>query len=163
MEHGELTGPWQQAFWFELPVAIRSKSNKRYTGSTESKIEYKLDKAFERDVALMCRLALPHEWDLGPAPRSGKKLHERRPLVVSAIVAESELDAGNLSKSVLDACNGITYWDDSEVRSCLSLNHWGQSKDAWMAFALLPPGSSPAALLAAQTALAEELLSHSSL
>lgn len=101
------------AFWFTTEGAVRSKSNfRRYEKKGRSWQAYR---SFEQVVALLCAQARPPGWELGEksAPLA------TRPRVVAAIFAHTTLDAGNVPKSVLDACEGVVYHNDASVACVL--------------------------------------------
>lgn len=95
------------ALWVPLP-ALRSKSNFRRGTSTN----WNRLSSFEDDVARLVRAARPHDWPMGEkeAPVAA------RPAVVACVLGRTTLDAGNLSKSVLDAVQGVMYHSDASVR-----------------------------------------------
>lgn len=119
------------AFWVDLP-AVRSKSNYRHQRRGES---WRSLRGFEADVLLRTRSVLPTGWELGDsaAPVSA------RPVVVAAVCAKTLLDAGNLSKSVLDAVQGVVYHSDASVRAVTEVAlRTSKDQGGGVAFALLP-------------------------
>lgn len=152
---GPLEGPWEQAFFAEIPVEVRSKSNaRRYNPKkVADRQRWRAYRSYEELVASFVSDALPEGWELGPPPPAPVA---QRPAVVSFIFARSLLDAANLSKSILDGLEGIVYWTDAAVRFSGSLGVRGRHGDsALVAFARLDPGAPPRALLDAGTALGQ--------
>lgn len=132
------------AFWFATPGPVRSKSNfRRYERKGRSWGEYQM---FERDCAFAVTAAVPPDWDLGDKSKALAK----RPIVVSAIYATTTLDAGNVPKSVLDACEGIVYHNDASVRCVLVSTNRVSGGTAHVAFAIHTGPMDTAHVLAAQ-------------
>jgi hypothetical protein len=134
---GLLTGPWVEGFWFSPGTALRSKSNFR-RGPRQGAGEWGTLRRFEQTVATTARLACPRSWELGDAaaPVTG------RPMIVSVVVARSLLDAGNFSKSLLDACEGVVFHTDASVVASTGLAQRGRLDQGCIAgFARLEPGS----------------------
>jgi hypothetical protein len=159
---GLLHGPWDQAFFFELPGTVRSKSNaRRFTGSQQERAAYADNRAFARQVALIAQACRPAGWQLGAPPPSPL---QARPQVVAAVLARSTLDATNVPKSLHDAVEGIVFHNDASVRGAAQVTVRGRAGGGLVAFARLSPDTSPAeasaataALLAALTARAADL------
>lgn len=138
----ELLNCGVRAFCFDVPFPLRSKSNFR-RGSARAGADWAAEQAFRAQLAVLARAALPEGWDVGTfeLPLAS------RPTVVSCVVARTLLDAGNLSKSVLDAVEGIVVANDAAVRSCLTLAERGASNQRGLVgFACLAPGASLAAM-----------------
>lgn len=115
LRHGPLTGDlWVEAFWVEVPLVWRSKSNFRRGGNGA----WAEQSRFEADLTRLVQVARPSTWDAG---NPGTPLSDR-PVVVSAMWAGTLLDAGNLSKSALDACEGVLYVNDASVRGVASFS-----------------------------------------
>lgn len=106
-ESGVLEGSWQSAFWVHLPFPVSSKSNYRRGDSASWVLERQLRAA----VAAVVRDACPPNWPVGDSAVAVKA----RPATLSLIVARSSLDAGNISKSILDALEGTLYVSDAQV------------------------------------------------
>lgn len=139
------------AFWIPLP-AVRSKSNYRHMdkGNAWRKLQ-----SFENEVALSARAALPSSWVLGDKTDSVSK----RPSVVCCIAARSLLDAGNLSKSVLDAVQGVVYHSDASVQAVTEIVERASTDQCGAAgFVLLEPSTSEDDVIDALTALPRALL-----
>lgn len=117
-------------------AAIKSKSNFR-TGGRERWSQYA---AFEDQLRLTFRKHRPSDWQV-PAVKTPPPVKDR-PRVVAAIWAETLLDSGNLSKSVLDAGERVLYVSDAEVAGDSHLVT--RSRDGRrfvVGFSQLPPGS----------------------
>lgn len=145
--HISLDGPWTQAFTFLIPVPIRSKSNFRRSGGGS---EWKTFKKFEEDVKFLAARALPQDWDCGDKSKALKL----RPVVLNHIYAVSSLDTANLSKSLLDACEGVVFHTDASVRGLSAISK-RSSKDSWglVSFALLEPKASDSDIQTSLSAL----------
>lgn len=113
--HGIIDGSFDQGFWFDIPVPLRSKSN--FRRSTQHRGQWSELRAHEDLLAILARTARPEDWELGE--REGR-LGER-PQVVVFIWARSTLDSANFSKSLLDALEGTVFWSDASVRYVASL------------------------------------------
>lgn len=147
---GEWAGPWDQAFWFEVPCEMRSKSNARRGKDPRTREQWRSQKAYESAVAQAARAQLPRGWDVGD-PAVGLP---RRPQIVSFIFARSAIDAANFSKSTLDAVEGIVYVTDASVRYSGALGIRARKDPVvHVAFARLPASARPQDVLAAASAL----------
>lgn len=116
-----------------LPKMV-SKSNYR-RGDSRS---WRKNASFERECALLLKSAMPSSWSLGSAD---DPLSER-PRVVVAIAAVTLVDAGNISKSLLDAAESVLYINDASVwatTQVVSRRKNGQRTAA--CFIHVPPGS----------------------
>jgi hypothetical protein len=133
---GVLDGPWLSAFWVLVPMQLRSKSNFR-RGRTS---EWRSHRSFEEEVAVELRRFLPQSW-LTERPEDPLN---RRPRYASVIAARSAVDAGNFSKSILDAAEGVVFTNDAQVQVTTALSERGR-RDPYllMAFAQLTPGCEP--------------------
>jgi hypothetical protein len=149
---GELEGPWEVAFWVLMQVPLRSKSNFRRGRDSG----WRAYRGFEDEVALEVRRFLPDSW----AEDSPATPLPRRPRYASVIAARSAIDAGNYSKSVLDACEGIVFTNDAQVQVTTALSERGR-RDPYLlvAFAQLPPGSDPHHAAAAGSGLLQACVS----
>jgi hypothetical protein len=119
-------------FSLVLPKMV-SKSNFRY-GDTG---HWRRNIAFERECSLLLKAALPLGWQVGSQSDDLSK----RPRVVVAIAAVTLLDAGNVSKSLLDAAEGVVFLNDASVwavTQIVSRSRHNQRTAA--AFALIAPG-----------------------
>jgi hypothetical protein len=77
------------------------------------------------------------------------------------IFADTMLDSGNLSKSVLDALEGVVFHTDASVAYSGSLARRTRTDQrSFLAIALLAPGASVAEIIAAQAALGTALLTR---
>lgn len=118
------------AFYIVLP-RVRSKSNYRHSrrSSTWSGIQ-----SFEGEVCIEARAACPEEWQVGDLSDP----IAARPGVVACVAARTMLDAGNLSKSVLDAVQGVVYHSDASVRGVTELTRRARAnQNGVAAFVLL--------------------------
>lgn len=148
-DFGVLDGPWVEGFFFRIPVPVKSKSNfRRRSGSRE----WNAYKSFEDDVKVLATRALPSSWELGSLelPLSS------RPVVVNFIFALSRLDTANLSKSLLDGCEGVVFHTDASIRGVAAISERTSSVGSLAAFARLDPKVSNAEILAALSALSAE-------
>ena len=143
----QIPGPWGQAFWVDVPLSLRSKSNFR-RGAGRG--EWARQRSFSEDLARIVRAAVPVDWELGSFDAALKD----RPVVVAVIVARSVLDAGNFSKSVLDACEGVVFHNDASVLHSGAYGERGRTDQRIMlGFARLESGASLDQLVAAASAL----------
>jgi hypothetical protein len=119
-------------FSLVLPKMV-SKSNFRY-GDTG---HWRKNAAFERECALLLRAAIPEGWQVGsPSDELSK-----RPRVIVAIAAVTLLDAGNVSKSLLDAAEGVVFLNDASVWAVTQIVSRSRSNQRTAAsFALVSPG-----------------------
>jgi hypothetical protein len=151
-----LDGPWDCAFWFEVPFALRSKSNFRRSRK-ESSSQWTSLSSFENSLVPLCRLHRPPSWQMGdssvPVPA--------RPQVVAFIYARTLLDTANLSKSVLDALETVAFHTDASVRhvACLG-ERVAKDQSGAVALAQLPAGSSVADVLKAADALSHTCMAE---
>lgn len=127
-----LQGPWDEAFTVLVPFTMRSKSNFR-RGFDRDKWNQLKD--FESGLSILMRSALPEGWVIGSKDASLSS----RPVVINAIYAVSTLDTANLSKSVLDACEGLVFHTDASVRALTAVSDRSSSA-SWglVSFARLP-------------------------
>lgn len=130
-----LTGPWERAFYAELPTALHSKSNHRHG----AKSGWATLRNFEIITGMTLANSLPEGWDLGDPTDPVAA----RPAVVMVILAQSMLDTSNFSKSVADAAEGVVVHNDASITATSSLGIRAQKNPrAAVAFAQLPAGSS---------------------
>lgn len=144
---GVLEGPWSSAFWVLTGMPLRSKSNfRRGSGSSA----WRRNQEFEQSLALSLRAARPLDW---PVDEPAVPLASR-PVYVAVTFARSTIDAGNHSKSVLDAAEGVVYLNDAQVAASCAVAERGV-KDPYLlvAFATVPAGSSIAEVSVAAAAL----------
>lgn len=148
---GALAGPWQCAFTAELPFALMSKSNFRRGGRASSAAWSSLS-GFEKSVALVAAAERPSDWTVSPPDVP----LPQRPITVSVVVAASLLDVGNFHKSLLDACEGVLFVSDAEVRAAVALGERSRSgQRALLGFAQLGPASSLVEVAKATSTLTE--------
>lgn len=93
---------------FTVTGPLRSKSNHR----TGKRSDWSRQRAFETYVSDVLRALLPSDW-VRPGIEAASV--GDRPVVVASIWAATLIDAGNLTKSVLDAGEGLLYRNDAEV------------------------------------------------
>lgn len=154
---GTLAGPWLDAFWIELGFPLQSKSNFRRGSARSAGSGWKASQEFERSVGYAVRAALPEGWQMGERDAGVAQ----RPVVVVQIFADTMLDSGNLSKSVLDALEGVVFHTDASVAYSGSLARRTRTDQrSFLAIALLAPGSSSAEIVEAQAALGAALLTQ---
>ena len=109
---------------------VKSKSNFRRSGKSKwSEIA-----SFEYELAHLIRQARPSDWQTDEQ----KKVSDR-PKVVAVIIARTMLDAGNLSKSVLDAAEGVLFQNDASVSLVMEYADRGRDdQQAIISFIQLP-------------------------
>lgn len=131
------------ALWVPVP-ALKSKSNFRreLRGSAWGSI-----RSFEDDLAKLLLGARGFSWPLGD--KSAKV--SDRPHVVACVLARTLIDAGNLSKSVHDAAEGVIYHTDASVRCTMEFaERAGKNQHGAVGFAVCS-SSDPAAAELLQT------------
>jgi hypothetical protein len=107
-------------FVVNLNVKLRSKSNFRI-----KKENWESYRKFEEYVAYSIKENLPSSWDLGD-----KELPiAKRPKVLVSIIAQTNVDNGNISKSILDSGEGVIYHNDASVVSSNSITIRGSKED----------------------------------
>ena len=160
----ELDGPWLSAFVFEVPYPVRSKSNaRRYrtkTGTRRTQAERaaaKAEKQFTSQTRELARFARPGSWELGPPPPASVS---QRPVVVSSVIAHTLLDATNVPKSLLDACEKVIYHTDATVRGASQLTVRADGAGALVGFAQLAPGADVISIQRASLELASTTTRH---
>lgn len=132
-------GLWAAALWVYVPAAPVSKANHRVSTTSSRSAPWAKVRAFEAEVALLLRRARPAGWDA-----SGSGPVRARPATVVAVFASTTLDAGNVSKSVLDAAQGVLYPSDAQVPACAEVVQRSLS-DRWMVVAAAQPAKGVAA------------------
>lgn len=141
-----LSGPWDSAFYVELPSKLRSKSNYRRGQKGWGALT-----TFETVAAGALTQARPEEWDLGEKGTPIKS----RPSVVLAVAATSLLDSTNFTKSLADAMEGVLVHNDASVAASATLSVRAKDNQrCGVAIAQLPPGAD----LHVQAAALQELL-----
>ena len=149
-----LKGPWGAAFWIKIEDTIKSKSNyRRGNNKVQNWLPYR---KFENDLSFIVSTKLPNNWEIGNREQSLKE----RPIIVAVIIAQSNLDSSNISKSILDACEGLVYLNDASVKTSITITEKplkkNQDNKTILAFASLPPK----ATLEDQVKASTELLSQ---
>jgi Holliday junction resolvase RusA-like endonuclease len=123
------------AFWVCVHTAVLSKSNYRNNAKNTRSKSWPQLRSFSQTVSVMARKYRPSVWI---APQTGIAL-PLRPRAVASIVARTTLDTGNVSKSVLDAVEGIVVLNDAEFVSVSETVERSRTQPALlMAFAQLP-------------------------
>lgn len=131
---------------------VISKSNFRRGDQTWRKV-----RDFEDAVAMEARIALPLDWVSGN-PDSPVAA---RPKVVAVISARTLLDAGNISKSILDAVQGVLYVNDAEVAAVTEMVTRSRSNQgAVVSFVQLPSTSTQEDITRALQALLADPETH---
>ena len=153
-------GPWKAAFFVEVPGRVSSKSNaRRYRGSAKvshtERAAARRQRAYADLVGMVVRAKLPRSWDLGPPPPAPVA---SRPTVACVLVAATTLDATNVPKTLLDACEGLVFHTDASVRAASQITvRRADDQRLLVGFALLAADADPVELAAATTELAGEL------
>lgn len=130
--HGHLPGIGDNAFWFEWPAPIQSKSNFRRSSNRN---QWNNLTSFESTIQIVLSTVLKNvpAWDLGPPPPNPIN---QRPSVVLFVAATTLLDTGNLTKSLADACQGYLYHTDASIRAeTVVTKRSATNQQAWIAFA----------------------------
>ena len=141
--------PWASAFVVQTGFALKSKSNfRRYKGGANAYLWRSLTD-FEKALTALLTTYLPVNWDLAAA-----KPVEERPIVLALIIGRTTHDAANLSKSVLDAAQGVVVANDSTIRFVTEASiRTRKGQSGVIAFAALPPQTPLREILAAGSAL----------
>ena len=92
----------------KIPLTVISKSNYRHKG----KSNWQRFKGFEEELILLVRESLPSDW----------KTTSYGHYFGVCIIANSKIDAGNLSKSILDALEGLLYKNDGDAKVVVAIN-----------------------------------------
>jgi Holliday junction resolvase RusA-like endonuclease len=146
-----LDGPWRMAFWAAVPGDVRSKSNYRRGGATK----WGDVKTYEDRVYAHVRAARPSGWVLDKDSAVAVK---DRHAVVAVMIGRTLLDTGNLSKSTLDACEGLLFLSDAQVIACVEAVERTRAKPGLLlACAQLEPGAQAADGLTAAMALTAQV------
>ena len=146
-----LYGPWNAAFWIKIEDTIKSKSNyRRGNNKVQNWLPYR---KFENDLSFIISTKLPSNWEIGNREQSLKE----RPIIVAVIIAQSNLDSSNISKSILDACEGLVYLNDASVKATITITEKplkkNQDNKTIVAFALLDNEATLEEQVKASTAL----------
>lgn len=154
--YSTLTGSrYLAAVYLRLDHRIQSKSNYRWASQTHEAARWTHLRDFERDMSMLLQQARPAEWIL-PSPAVALP---DRPMVVSCIIAATMLDAGNVTKSIHDTCQGVLVVNDAEI--CSETVHVLRRKNtqhAIVGYAQLPAQSTVRARAGALSELSEQLL-----
>jgi len=153
-DHGTWDLDGLVAFWVRLDGPVLSKSNHRHSRAGERAGQWRRLAGFEEAVTLQLRAARPAAWQT----QWNDPVVANRPRVVAVVSACTMLDAGNVSKSLLDAGQGIVMGTDAEVASvCETVQRSRTNPGAVLAFAQLPAGSDSDAVLRAQILLMQSV------
>lgn len=111
-----------ESFTIVLPVKLISKANYRQDRKGDQWRKYQ---AFNLELGTLIKAILPQNW-LGEG-----KVEGERDLCYYyvGIIANSRLDVGNYSKSILDALERIVYMDDKAVKYSFSYQDDRLSKE----------------------------------
>lgn len=143
----------ESALWISVSGLVKSKSNYRNSASGA----WAEQAAYTRVLKAMFRAHRPQDW-VRPDPEVSVK---GRLIGVGVIVARTGLDAGNLSKSVLDAGEGVLWVSDAEVRTvCESVERTRTNPGLGAAFAQVKGNFNSSERVALCTQLHELLLQH---
>lgn len=135
------------------PGKVYSKSNYRVGQKDQSRwLEHK---NYQRNVAAVLRAARGVDWNRDTSTKSVKE----RPIIAAALHARCLLDTGNVSKSVLDAAEGILMENDAEIRALIeTTERSGNNQCLWMVFAQYPAGTALADITEDLSRLHKQLL-----
>lgn len=123
--------------WFSVPGRVLSKSNFRNSKGNS----WRAVSEYEQVVSATARAARPSGWPT---------LVQDAP-VVAILAARTGIDAGNISKSVLDACQNVLYRSDAYVRCLTDLAVPARNDlGLFAAFAVLAVDAGPVEWLTAQ-------------
>jgi len=137
-----------------VDAPFRSKSNHRHSSKRAARAAWGRQAGFAEEITLLTKTHRPPTWDLGDehAPLS------TRPIVVAVCVASTTIDAGNLTKTVLDAAQATVYWDDASVRFDAALvDRSGSRTGGRVGFARLPADATVGDIAAAGIALTSSI------
>lgn len=139
--------------WASMKVTLfvsNPKSKSNYTFSRKkgsySTAKWEVVKNFEQDLKIKAKSTRPKGWPLGV---KGSKV-DARPAVCVAIYARSLIDTGNLSKSALDALEGVLYHTDASVRYLCEASVRASQSDGQamtVTISVHPPGTDPSYLI----------------
>lgn len=138
-------------FIVRVPFKLNSKSNFRYGQ------KWSTHKDFSRNIAHLVTVARPSVWTLPPSSSPTESVSARHHIVCS-LWFSTIFDSGNVSKSILDALEGVLYFNDAEVRSVYSATRRSRAENfGYMAFAQCEPDVTSKELLRVQHRLDEEI------
>ena len=138
-------------FIVRVPFKLNSKSNFRYGQ------KWSPHKDFSRNIAHLATAARPSAWTVPPSSPPSDPVSARHHIVCS-LWFSTIFDSGNVSKSLLDALEGVLYFNDAEVRSVYSATRRSRAENfGYMAFAQCEPDVTSKELLRVQHRLDEEI------
>ena len=145
----DATTPWTTAFVVQTGFALKSKSNfRRYKGGRNAYLWRSLTD-FEKALGALLTNHLPLTWEL-----AADKPVDERPVVLAVIIGRTTHDAANLSKSVLDAAQGVVVANDATIRFVSESSiRTKKGQSGIIAFAALPPKTPLHQILAAGATL----------
>lgn len=131
---------------FHVPGRVRSKSNHRASSRSGDWAELR---AYSELVHALALSARPEAWDENDMGGTAR--------YVTALIARTNLDAGNISKSILDALEGALYAKDKQVLITCDAA-WPAAKDQGVTIAIqrVPPDCT----IQDASASASQLLTH---
>ena len=132
-----MNSAWTAAVWAAFNEPVVSKANHRMFTKTSGSSSWQKIAMFEQGVHHRLRQVRPPQWVL-PASDSAPA---SRPAVACVVVARTMLDAGNVTKSLLDASEGVLVVNDYEVSALATITERGRANaGAVAAFAQLHVG-----------------------
>lgn len=124
------------AFWVCVPGKVLSKSNYRNGSGAAARQGWKAVHTYEDNLSLLVRASRPSGWKV---PSMDLALSQR-PVTVAALVARTTLDTGNISKSILDACQLVLVGNDAEFKAVMEVaERTRKDQGVVAAFDQLPP------------------------
>ena len=154
--HGLFHGDgWKQSFWVNIPGAVVSKSNHRKATATSGSASWRKVKNYESEVSFELRRARPQHW---PTPPMSLPPRESRLPFVAVIAAVTRMDAGNISKSLLDAAQGVIYFSDAHVLAVSEIVERSGTPGTLIAFAVPDHDTHPALAVSELTRKVHHLL-----
>lgn len=142
---------WDAAFIFTVPVAMKSKSNYRHGKTSWTDLSN-----FETVVKMFARQHLPENWPLG----NPKDPINARPKVLLTVIAKSNTDSTNYTKSVADALEGVVTLNDASITTATTMAERGTGDGVTIGVAVLPADSTLEQQLAASSELNAQTLTH---
>ena len=120
--------------WIHIPGPVVSKANHRRATSTSHAAKWSKVRAYEQEVSFLLYRAKPSLW----APPGDSVASS--PPVVAVICACTIMDAGNISKSLLDAAAPAMYASDASVVAVSQVVYRGRTNQSTLfALAQLTP------------------------
>ena len=155
-DHGELfSRTWHSALWLRTDGPVMSKSNHRMYTTTSAGKSWKDLKIFQDSLTARFRFVRPGTW----LEFSNTVSLNERPVLVAAILARTKLDAGNVSKTILDATEGVLVCNDAEIVAVTEIvQRATKQQGAIIGVAQLSPKASTFEQLSALNTLVEQLV-----